>query len=96
MANETTSVNKALATVLMTTGQIGQIMAAALGLFSLFKQARAAWQAAHPSVPDPFLTDADLIAGLTGSSEDLIALADRLIAKYQEPEPAPADPVIPV
>jgi hypothetical protein len=94
MANES-KVNEVLGSVLVGAGQINQIAAAAVGLFTLFRQARDAWKAANPDVPDPFLTDADLINALDGSSDALVALADRLLEKYREPVP-PVDPVIPV
>lgn len=85
--------NEVLGQVLVGAGQIGQIAAAAVSLFNMYRQARDAWKAANPDVPDPFLTDADLINAFQGSAQDLVALADRLLAKYQDQvTPAPATP----
>ena len=86
--------NEVLGSVLVGAGQITQIAAAAVSLFTMYRQARDAWKAANPDVPDPFLTDADLINAFQGSAQDLVALADRLLEKYREPVP-PVDPAIP-
>lgn len=94
MAN-TAKVNEVLGQVLVGAGQIGQIAATALQLFGLYRQARDAWKAANPDVPDPFLTDADLINAFQGSAQDLVALADRLLEKYREPVPPVEPPAVP-
>lgn len=84
-----TKANQILGQVLVGAGQINQIATAALGLFGIYREARDKWKAANPDQVDPFLTDADLINAFQGSAQDLVALADRLLAKYQE---APAQP----
>lgn len=82
-----TKTNEVLASVVMASGQIAQIGAAAIGLFGLYRKAREEWKAANPAVPDPFLTDLDLINALSKSSGDLVAEADRLLAKYRTEPP---------
>lgn len=91
MATTGAKVNEVLGSVLLGSGQITQIATTALALFGLYQKAREQWKAANPTVPDPFLTDLDLINALSSSSGDLVAEADRLLAKYQTPEP-PAVP----
>lgn len=90
MADQANPSPGTLATVTLGAGQILQLASTALGLFGLYRQARDQWHAANPATPDPFLTDVDLIAALRGSSQDLVALADRLLAKYQ-PAPTPGE-----
>ena len=84
MANESKA-NEILGSVVLGASQITQLATAAVGLFGIYRQAREQWKAANPEQPDPFLTDLDLINALQGSAEDLVTLADRLLAKYQDP-----------
>jgi hypothetical protein len=88
-----TKANEVLGAVNVGAGQIVNILSTAVGLFSLYQKARDAWKAANPDLPDPFLTDADLINALSGSSADLVALADRLLAKYRDTAPNPVDSI---
>ncbi len=89
--------NKALGTVIGAASQGNIILAGIVQGIALYRQARAAWKAAHPDPPaegEPspaWLEDEQLIDLLQQDSDALVLKANDLLAKYAAAEPPPVE-----
>lgn len=72
----------ALGGVLVTVGQANGIIAGAITLITLYKQAREAWKAAHPDDQSPFLEDAELNDLLREDAGKGLVEINAVLAKY--------------
>lgn len=68
--------------VIGTIGQVNTILASAISLLVVYRQARAAWQQQNPNTPSPFPPDQELINLFSQDVGAFEQKAADLLAKY--------------